>query len=110
MKKLVLLGACLAALASSPVKAQTGGADVVVVRVMEYSGRTYLTVERVGQEPEQIDFKWDSRIGEKRERASKGYLNALNKLYQQGYRVQATIPGLANDDVAYTTLVFMKGQ
>jgi hypothetical protein len=110
MKKLVFLGACLVALASSPVKAQTGGADIVVVRVMEYNGRTYLTVERAGQEPEQIDFKWDSRIGEKRERASKGYLDTLSKLYQQGYRVQATIPGFTNADVAYTTLVFTKGQ
>ncbi len=110
MKKLIFLGACLLALASAPAKAQTGGADIVVVRVMEYHGRTYLTIERAGQEPEQLDFKWDSRIGEKWERASKGYLNALSKLYQQGYRVQATIPGFANDGVAYTTLMFIKGQ
>jgi len=110
MKKLLFLGACLVALASSPVMAQTGGADIVIVRVAEYSSNTHLTVERVGQEPEEIEFDWDSRIGKKWGRASKGYLDALSKLYQQGYQVQATIPGASfnNGGTTYTTLVFTK--
>ena len=112
MKKLFFLGACLVALASSPVLAQTGGADVVVVRVAEYNTHTHLTVERAGQEPEEIEFDWDGRIGKKPGRASKGYLDALSKLYQQGYQVQATIPGAAftNGGTTYTTLVFTKGK
>lgn len=110
MKKLLFLGACLVALASQPVMAQTGGADIVVVRVAEYSSRTHLTVERAGQEPEEVEFDWDSRIGKKWPRASKGYLDALSKLYQQGYQVQATIPGTSfnNGGTTYTTLIFSK--
>jgi hypothetical protein len=67
-------------------------------------------VERTGQEPEEIEFDWDGRIGKKWERASKGYLEALSKLYQQGYQVQATIPGAAYVDggTVNTTLVFTR--
>jgi hypothetical protein len=110
MKKHLFLGVCLAAVASQPVRAQTGGVEVVIVRVAEYSGHTHLTVERAGQEPEEMEFEWDSRIGKKWGRASKGYLDALSKLYQQGYQVQATIPGaqFANGGTVYTTLVFTR--
>ena len=111
MKKLFLLGACLLALASQPVMAQTGDADVVAVRVAERYGQTHLTIERAGQEPEEIAFGWDGRIDKKFNRASKGYLDALRKLYQQGYQVQATIPGAANSNgTTYTTLIFTKGK
>jgi len=90
--------------------AQAGGPAIVVVRVAESSGRTDLTIERPEQEPEEIEFDWDSRIGKKWGRASKGYLDALSKLYQQGYQVQATIPGAAHTDggTMYTTLLFTR--
>jgi predicted secreted protein len=109
MKKLIFLAACLVALTSQPVLAQTVGTDVVVVRVAEAVGRTHLTIERSGQEPEEISFDWADKTS-KNQRASKGYLDALNKLYQQGYQVQATIPGAqyANGGTAFTTLVFTK--
>jgi len=91
--------------------AQSGGADMVVVRVAERYSQTHLTIERAGQEPEEIAFEWDSRIDKKFGRASKGYLEALSKLYQQGYQVQATIPGAANgNSITYTTLIFTKGK
>ncbi len=100
-------------LTGGPVMAQTGEPGIIVVRVAERSGHTHLTVERAGQEPEEIEFDWDGRIGKKWGRASKGYLDALSKLYQAGYRVQATIPGVANTGdlgTVYTTLIFTKGQ
>jgi flagellar hook assembly protein FlgD len=109
MKKLIVLAACLLALTSQPVLAQTGGPDVVVVRVEEYSGHAHLTIERAGKEPEEIEFNWNPKVG-KGERASKGYYDALAKLYQQGYQVQATIPGATSNSgtLTYTTLVFIK--
>ncbi|MBJ6145557.1 hypothetical protein [Hymenobacter sp. BT559] len=110
MKKSIVLGVCLGTLAARPVLAQAGEPAVVVVRVAEYSGRTHLTIERPAQEPEEIEFDWDSRIGKKWSRASKGYLDALSKLYQQGYQVQATIPGAAytGGGTVYTTLIFTR--
>jgi hypothetical protein len=53
MKKLVFLGACLVVLASQPVKAQTGGADVVVVKVSEYATYIEFYIARSGSKPEQ---------------------------------------------------------
>jgi hypothetical protein len=112
MKKFLFLGACLVALTSQPVLAQTGGTDVVIVRVAESVEHTDMTIERVGQEPEEIAFDWSARSGRKGGRASKGYLDALSKLYQQGYQIQATIPGPAymNGGTTFTTLVFTKGK
>ncbi|MGI4867579.1 MAG: hypothetical protein ACRYFZ_26905 [Janthinobacterium lividum] len=110
MKKLLFLGACLVALASQPVRAQTGGMDVLVVRVEETNAHVSLTVERAGQEPEGIGFDYDRRPG-KAGRASKGYLDALSKFYEQGYIVQAVIPGVtytAIGGVTYSTLIFTK--
>ena len=46
MKKLLFLGACLVALASQPVMAQTGNAEVVVVRLEESLRRVYVSVTR----------------------------------------------------------------
>jgi hypothetical protein len=108
MKKLLFLGACLVALASQPAVAQTGGPDVIVVRVAEHYGQTHLTIERAGQEPEEITFEWNPTG--KGARASKGYYDVLAKLYQQGYQTQAIIPGAGytKDMTTYTTLVFTR--
>jgi hypothetical protein len=110
MKKLIFLGAYLIALSSQPLMAQTGGVEVVIVRIAESSSNAHVTIERAGQEPEEIEFDWDSRIGKKWPRASKGYLEALSKLYQQGYQVQATIPGAItiNGGTNFTTLIFTR--
>jgi hypothetical protein len=82
MKKLLFLGACLAALGSSPVMAQAGP-DLVIVRVEErLSGRVAINVARAGQAPEVIEFR-ETR----KESAAKGYYPVLNKLYQQGYQL-----------------------
>lgn len=110
MNKLLFLGACLVALASQPVMAQATGPDIVVVRVEETPTHVSLTVERIGQDPEGIGFDYDRRVS-KAGRASKGYLDALSKFYQQGYVVQAVIPGVAytaSPGVTYSTLVFTK--
>ncbi|MVN78084.1 hypothetical protein GO988_17275 [Hymenobacter sp. HMF4947] len=109
MKKLIFFGAYLLSLTSQPVMAQTGGADIVVVRVAEVIGHIHLTIERAGQEPEEVSSEWADKVS-KNQRASKGYFDALSKLYQQGYQVQATIPGAeyANGGAVFTTLIFTK--
>lgn len=112
MKRLLFLGLCLVALASQTVMAQTSGPDIIVVRVEETNTHVSLTVERVGQAPEGIGFDYDRRPG-KAIRTSKGYLDALSKFYEQGYVVQAVIPGVTYTTAAgviysTSTLIFTK--
>lgn len=110
MKKLLFLGACLVSLASQPVMAQVGGADVVTVRVLEESRHSRLWINWPGREPELVEFDWNDKEG-KGANAGKGYAAALSKLYQQGYHLQGVIPGqLVGGTIVYTnsTLVFAK--
>jgi hypothetical protein len=110
MKKLFFIGACLVALGSTPVMAQTGKQEVIMVRVRESNGDTHLSIERVGQAPEEVTFEWSDRTG-KNMSAAKGYLSALDKLFQQGFQIQAVIPGYAlttPGGIAFSTLVFIK--
>lgn len=110
MKKLVFLGACLVALASSPVMAQTGGSEVVTVRVAEENGRAQLWINWPNREPEHVEFDWNDKEG-KGANAGIGYEATLTKLYQQGYHLQGIIPGLmvgAAVTSTRSTLIFTK--
>jgi hypothetical protein len=57
MKKLLFLGACLVALASQPVMAQTGGADVVVVQVSFGLGAGQILISHGGGKTEVVEIK-----------------------------------------------------
>lgn len=90
--------------------AQAGKQDVVMVRVREQLGEARLIIERVGQAPEEVNFEWNDKAG-KNMSAAKGYLGALDKLFQQGYQLQAVIPGTAVTTPGgntNSTLVFTK--
>lgn len=69
MKKLLLLGACLVALAPQPGMAQTGGADMVVVKVTEEYGLLQFHIARAGSKPEHREFNL-KQLKEKGETAS----------------------------------------
>jgi hypothetical protein len=99
MKKLVLLGACLMALASSPVAAQASAPEVVVVRILNN-----LVIVRPGGKTEEVDYAGgtnaksltDSGITVQR---------VITKLYQEGYVLKSTYSGSA---VSGATLIFLK--
>jgi hypothetical protein len=117
MKKLLFLGACLVALASSPVMAQThkaevvmshtelaqtGGAEVVVVRV--YDGTGKFVIGRPGGKVEELSF--NPNYTSKGLAESTGQLQkAVASLYQQGYTLKSTFGG-AQGSIA--TLIFVK--
>lgn len=110
MKKLFFIGACLAALAARPALAQASKQDVLMVRVRELSGETRLIIERVGLAPQELTIEWNDKAG-KNMSAAKGYLGALDKIFQQGYQLQAVIPGVAlttPGGITTSTLVFTK--
>jgi hypothetical protein len=105
MQKLLFLGSCLVALASQPVMAQTGEADVVVVRVYDAGANVELAISRGKGQVEMIKFS--SGVSDKHlKEAAEGYQQALAKLYQEGYSLKSTFTTSEN----LSTLVFVKGQ
>jgi hypothetical protein len=92
MKKILFLGACLVALASKPVMAQTAGPDVVVVRVTD------------GLVASQIDLPVGTHT---KGLVSSGEViqQAIAKLYQEGYSLKSTFGGHQG---SASTLVFVK--
>ena len=101
MKKLLFLGACLVALASSPVLAQTGGAQVVVVQVSFYPSGGQMTISRGEGKTEVIDFKRSRGQAAEVE----AYQQTISKLYQEGYTLKSTFSdGVRN----LSNLVFIK--
>jgi hypothetical protein len=105
MKRLLFLGACLVALASQPVMAQTVEPDVVVVKVRENDG-VYLeiTIARGAGKLETRLFKQhDLRDGAGAELTRQ----ALAQLYQEGYTLTSTYGG-GDRYINSSTLVFTK--
>jgi opacity protein-like surface antigen len=130
MKKLLFLGACLVALASSPVMAQTnkvqveswhtelaqtGGSDVVVVKVTESYGRIEFFIARAGRKPEHREFGFKQLKDKGEDRFYNGSAeytrSLLMELAQQGYNLTTTYTsgGVAGGP-GPTTLVFTKRQ
>jgi hypothetical protein len=106
MKKLLFLGACLLALASQPVMAQTGGLDVVVVKVFEGIVSMRIAVTHGQGKTELIES--DGGGGKKDIVTSAETLQKLIAgLLQQGYTLKSTFGGSQG---MMSTLVFVKGQ
>ena len=110
MKKLFFLGACLVALASPPSMAQTGAADIVIVKVSENYGVLRFDIARAGSKPEHREFSV-KQLKEKGEGnftggAAEDTRSLLVELTQQGYTLTTTYGGAPGP----TTLVFTKQQ
>jgi hypothetical protein len=112
MKKILGVGACLLALAASPVLAQTGQADVVVVKVKEYSAYMEFGIARAGRKPEYRLFKPAAlrELGDGKEigGTAEATRQLLIELAQQGYSLTTTYSD--GNDAGRTTLVFTKKQ
>lgn len=104
MKKLLLLGACLLALGSSPVAAQAGGPGVAVVSIVNLGPSYKAVITREDSKSEALEIP--NGGSDKRLMAtSQGFQKLISKLYQEGYTLKSTFGG---DRV--TNLVFVKGQ
>lgn len=105
MKKLLFLGACLVALASSPAWAQAGEPEVVVVRVVEkIAGKNRLVVVRGEGKSEEVEL--DSGLNTKSMTASgEAMRRVFAQLYHEGYTLKSTFSGSQG---FASTLVFVK--
>lgn len=105
MKKLILLGAGLLALASLPAQAQAGGADIVVVKVAEYQNNTQIVIiDRAGKS-ELMELAGGGGPNAMTQSA-KRVQRVLASLYAQGYVLKSTFTG---DHGSMSTLIFVKG-
>lgn len=108
MKKLFFFSACLVALSSAPVKAQTGGPAVAIVSIW-YTGASagagHLLVDRDGTATV-TDFEAGGGMKAAIEQAQRVRAEVLRKavaqLYQEGYQLKASV---SRDE-----LIFVKGQ
>lgn len=103
MKKLFFIGACLVALVSQPVMAQTGAPDLVVVKVDETPSFLRFSIARGQQEPEEVQINLGKAM-----KVSVAYYTTLSKFYAQGYVVQALIPGIVRANWIESTLILGK--
>jgi hypothetical protein len=103
MKNLLLLCACLLALAAPLRAAAAPPADIVVVRIYEGTHITAIITRGEGKS-EKVEFengvsdKWLTQSGA-------GYYKLFERFYAEGYVLQSTMTSGAG---AYTTLLFVK--
>jgi hypothetical protein len=109
MKKLLFLGACLVVLASQPVLAQAGGAQVAVLRITEYPSTVCVSLKQAAGKSEQWKFD-NGGTGKRLDNAGQGYYKLLTDLYQQGYQLQSTFNAAVEPSISRTTLLLVKGQ
>lgn len=103
MKKLLFFAACLLALTSQPVLAQTGGADVVTVRLALGAGRIYVVTVTGSGKAEVSEVEIAGLTHKSIGPVTEVYQQTILKFSQQGYKLKGMSGG---DNV--TTLVFMK--
>ncbi|GAA4498486.1 hypothetical protein GCM10023172_15590 [Hymenobacter ginsengisoli] len=106
MKKLLILSACLLALASSPVAAQTSGPEVTTVSI--YNGLDMQIVITRGEGKSEVivvSYKESRKNPTVREEACQ---KVFAKLYQEGYTLKGTYGGGYNSHIE-NTLLFIKG-
>jgi hypothetical protein len=117
MKKLLFLGACLVALASQPVMAQTGlpkalasslvaqtgGANVVIVRVYEYGGKCVIATSQGTDKTELTTVDTPINGYKSQKLTAEAYHQVVAGLIQQGY----SLKGISGGDIQ-TTLIFSK--
>jgi hypothetical protein len=106
MKKLIFFAACLVALTSQPVLAQTGGPEVVVVRVLDGNPRDLRILVSYGEGKTEVTTVKSTMGKDGQEAINETYQKVLQKLYQAGYTLKSSFsagpyaPGF----------VFVKGQ
>ena len=112
MKNLLFLGAWLWALGAS-AQAVATAPQVVVVRIVDYQTRATIFIARGAGQTEEIEIKTPFMGFDKSMvLVSEGYQVALQKLYEQGYRLQSTLSsaGVNGPGPLIYTMLFVRAQ
>jgi opacity protein-like surface antigen len=107
MKKLLLLWACLLALAS-PLQAAAAPPDIIIMRIYE-SRKTTIIITRGEGKSEKIEVE-NGFTDKKLIEANEGYYKVFERLYQEGYTVQSTFSTVYDATSSFTTVLFVKAR
>lgn len=103
MRKLFILVGCLVSLTSQPVMAQTGGADVVIVRAYQINGKCVVATSHGTGKTEVTSVDVPINNFKNQAPTAEAYHQIIAALVQQGYSLKGMSGG---DD--QTTWVFSK--
>ena len=92
------------ALASAPTMARAGEVEVVVVRVVDVTGRAKIVIARPGGKTEEVDYNGGINVTSLKESAVT-LQRVISNLSQEGYVLKSTFTGLQGFG---STLVFVK--
>ncbi|MVN78404.1 hypothetical protein GO988_18900 [Hymenobacter sp. HMF4947] len=110
MKKLILLGAYLLALAA-PMHAMAGPPDIVVVRIREFSTSATAVITRGEGKSELVEIDTKGNFNKEFAQVSEAYHKLFYGLYQEGYTLQSTMSTSASQSTGgVITLLFTKAQ
>ncbi len=108
MKKLLLLCACLLALAASLRAAVAPPVDIVVVRIYEGTHTTIIITRGEGKS-EKVEIE-NGLSDKKLTQASEGYYKLFERLYGEGFTLQSTMSTTFSATISFTTLLFVKAK
>ncbi len=107
MKKLLLLCACLLALAATPMRAQTTPADLVVVRIYEFGKKATTIITRGEQRSEVSEFEGTSYKNASKE-LNENFYRLLAGMYKEGYVVRSVTRIYASGGSSERELILTK--
>ena len=107
MIKLLCLSICLFLLSAPGLRAQTIPPEIVIVRIIEYSGSVDVVITRGPGKSEYLEFN-SGPFKKKMTTASEQYYDFLYKLYQEGFVLQSTFTPNTDANSSTTTLVLSK--
>ncbi|OUJ68038.1 hypothetical protein [Hymenobacter crusticola] len=106
MNKLFFIASCLLVLSSSPTWAQQAP-EVVTVRIKETANYVDLTTATDGKAADWRRIKFTAKEDDD-ERTAEEVEKVVNTYYQQGFTIQAVVPGYIDASTKTTTLIFVK--
>lgn len=93
---------------AQPLRAVAGPPDIVVVRIYEGANVTAIITRGAGKS-EKVEFP--AGVSAKNlTRTSEGYYQLFEKLYQEGYTLQSTMPTANSPASSFLTLLFVRGK
>ena len=105
--KTLLLSICLLLFSGQSLRAQAAPPEIIIARIIEYSGTVDVLITRGPGKSEYLEFN-SGPFKKQLITASEKYYDFLNKLYQEGYVLQSTFTSISDSNSSTTTLVLAK--
>ena len=105
--KTFLLSIFLLFLSAQSLRAQAAPPEIIIVRIIEYTGSVDVVITRGPGKSEYLEFN-SGPFKKQMITASEKYYDLLSKLYQEGFVLQSTFTASTDANSTTTTLVLTK--